>query len=153
MSASVLPGNAKSSTGEQICLQIQKKKSSCLLLSIIYTRTPSLHFSVALLLFLLCFSTSTLCFSSWAPLCFLLALHRPEQHRACTRFPGSPAPRLGLARCGAGHGGVMWGGGEGAGLQGSQWPTVQHGLGPAEGGQTSHLAAHRQGEHLQFSHK
>lgn len=70
----------------------QKKKNSCLLLSVIYTCTPSLHFSVALLLFLLCFSTSTLCFSSSAPPCFVLALHRPEQHRACARFPESPAP-------------------------------------------------------------
>lgn len=70
------------------------KKSSCLLSSssVIYTCTPFLHFSVALLLFLLCFSTSTLFFSSSAPPCFLLALRRPEQHRACACFPGPSAP-------------------------------------------------------------
>lgn len=94
------------------------KKSSCLL-SVIYTCTPSLHFSVALLLFLLCFSTSTLCFSSFAPPCFLLALHCPEQHRTCACFPELSAPRPGLARCGTRHGRILWGGGEGAGLQGS----------------------------------
>lgn len=54
----------------------------------------------------------------------LLALHRPEQHRACAYFLEPPAPRPGLARCGAGHGRVLWGGREGAGLQGSQRAAV-----------------------------
>lgn len=61
-----LPGNTKASAGDQICLHPNKKEnsSSPLSLLVIYTRSSSLHFSVALLLFLLCFSTSTLCFSS-----------------------------------------------------------------------------------------
>lgn len=110
-----------------------QKQSSCFLSSsIIYTHTQSLHFSVALLLFLLFFSTSTLCFSAFAPPRFLLALHRPEQYRACACFPGSPAPGPGLAGCGARHGGILRGGGERAGLQGSEWTAVQHGPGPAE---------------------
>lgn len=146
MSTRVLPGNTKGSAGDQICLHSTQKEIRCLLSSsIIYTRAPSLHFSVALLLFLLCFSTSTLCFSSSAPPRFLLALHRPEQHGARARLPGSPAARPGLARRGAGHGGVVRRGGEGAGLQGAQRAAVQHGPGPAERSQASHRAAHRQG--------
>lgn len=146
MSARVLPGNTKGSAGDQICLHSTQKEISCLMSSsIIHTRAPSLHFSVALLLFLLCFSASTLCFSSSAPPRFLLALRRPEQHRARARLPGSPAARPGLARRGAGHGGVVRRGGEGAGLQGAQRAAVQHGPGPAERSQASHRTAHRQG--------
>jgi len=63
MSEKVLPWQHKW-LGRNVCTQIQ---SSCLLRSsVIYTH--SLHFSVALLLFLLFISSSTLCFSSFAPL-------------------------------------------------------------------------------------
>lgn len=122
----------KGLSGRADMLYTQKQSSCFLSSSIIYTQTQSLHFSVALLLFLLFFSISTLCFSAFAPPRFLLALHRPEQHRACACFPGSPAPGPGLAGCGARHGGIMRGGGERAGLQGSEWTAVQHGPGSAE---------------------
>lgn len=112
--------------------------------------------------FSLCFfcspaSVSSLCFhlvfcpsfsTFFAPLCLLLALHRLKQHRIRARVPESPAPRSGLARCGAGDGGILRERGERAGLQSSQRATVQHGPGPAARSQTTNHAPHWQGEHL-----
>lgn len=80
------------------------------------------------------------------------ALRGPEQHRARAGLPGSPAPRPGLARRGAGHGGVVWRRGEGAGVQGAQRPTLQHGPGPSAGGQATHRTADRQGRTHSLTH-
>lgn len=134
MSAGVLPGNMASSVGE--------------LQPVAHGGAPPLRLSVALLLFLLCVSASTLCLSSPPPPpppCFLLAVHRLEQHGARAHCPDPAAPRPGLAGRGAGHGGILRPGGQGAGLQSPQRPAVQHGPGPAEGSQTPHHSADREG--------
>ncbi|XP_061703344.1 BAI1-associated protein 3 isoform X2 [Syngnathoides biaculeatus] len=107
---------------------------------------------------LLC--ASTLSFSLSLPLSFFLffppsallllllasrlAVRGPQRRGARTRLPGSPAPRPGLARGGARHGGVVRRRGQGAGVQGAQRAAFQHGPGPAEGSQAPPRDAHGQ---------